>query len=115
VIVVDVGSEHTFAFQIAEFPSPWEYLWNRLLPFRKRVDAPNIAAVLMRATEVGSHQKTDEVKRDADLCLRPPIDEFGVLEFESIDRIVEAGYRYAREKLEQLRSDKALASIFVAT
>ena len=43
----------------------------------------------MRATEVGSHQKTDEVKRAADLCLRPPIDEFGVLEFESIDQIVE--------------------------
>ena len=114
VIVVDVGSEHTFAFEIAEFPSPWEYLWNGLLPFRKRVNAPNIAAVLMRATEVGSHQKTDEVKRDADLCLRPPIDEFGVLEFESIDRIVETGYRYAREKLEQLKGDKALASIFVA-
>jgi NTE family protein/lysophospholipid hydrolase len=115
VIVVDVGSEHTFAFQIAEFPSPWQYLRNSILPFGKRVDAPNIAAVLMRATEVGSHQKTDEVKRDADLCLRPPIDEFGVLEFESIDRIVETGYRYALEKLENLKSDKALASIFVAS
>ncbi len=62
----------------------------------------------------GSHQKTDEVKRDADLCLRPPIDEFGVLEFQAIDRIVEVGYRYAREKLEQIRSDKALAGIFLA-
>jgi predicted acylesterase/phospholipase RssA/CRP-like cAMP-binding protein len=114
VIVVDVGSETTFAFQMAEFPSPWEFLWHRILPFGKRVEGPNIAAVLMRATEVGSHQKTDEVKRDADLCLRPPIDEFGVLEFESIDRIVEAGYRYAQEKLEQIRSNKALAGIFLA-
>jgi predicted acylesterase/phospholipase RssA len=114
VIVVDVGSETTFAFQFAEFPSPWQYLWNGILPFRKRVKAPNIAAVLMRATEAGSHQKTDEVKRDADLCLRPPIDEFGVLEFEAIDRIVEVGYRYACEKLEQIRSDKALAGIFLA-
>ena len=114
VIVVDVGSETTFAFQMAEFPSPWEFLWHRILPFGKRVEGPNIAAVLMRATEVGSHQKTDEVKRDADLCLRPPIDEFGVLEFESIDRIVEAGYRYTQEKLEQIRSNKALAGIFLA-
>src|SRR5262249_36975726 len=114
VIVVDVGSESAFAFQIAEFPSPWQYLRNSILPSGKRVKAPNIAAVLMRATEVGSHQKTAEVKRAADLCLRPPIDEFGVLEFESIDRIVETGYRYAREKLEELKNDKALASIFVA-
>jgi predicted acylesterase/phospholipase RssA len=114
VIVVDVGSETTFAFQMLEFPSPWEFLWHRILPFGKRIEGPNIAAVLMRATEVGSHQKTDEVKRDADLCLRPPIDEFGVLEFESIDRIVEVGYRYAVEKLEQARSDQALAGIFRA-
>ena len=114
VIVVDVGSETTFAFQMAEFPSPWEFLWHRILPFGKRIEGPNIAAVLMRATEVGSHQKTDEVKRDADLCLRPPIDEFGVLEFESIDRIVEVGYRYAQEKLEQIRSNESLAGIFLA-
>jgi NTE family protein len=114
VIVVDVGSNETFAFQIAEFPSPWAFLWNHILPFRTRVEAPNIAAVLMRTTEVSSKQKTDEVKRDADLCLRPPIDEFGVLEFESIDQIVEAGYRYAREKLEQIRNDEALAGIFLA-
>jgi predicted acylesterase/phospholipase RssA len=114
VIVVDVGSNTAFAFPITEFPSPWAILWNYLLPFRNRVDAPNIAAVIMRATEAGSHQKTDEVKRDADLCLRPPIDEFGVLEFESIDRIVEVGYRYASERLEQIKSDKTLAGIFLA-
>ena len=96
VIVIDVGSETTFAFQLAEFPSPWQFLWAHILPFRSRVEAPNIAAVLMRTTEVSSKQKTNEVKRDADLCLRPPIDKYGVLEFESIDQIVEAGYRTRR-------------------
>ena len=69
-------------------------------------------AVLMRTTEVGSNAKTNEVKRDADLCLRPPIDQYGVLEFEAIDRIVDVGYRYAQEKLESLRDDPALAGIF---
>jgi predicted acylesterase/phospholipase RssA len=114
VIVIDVGSEATFDFQITEFPSPWGFLWNRIRPFGHRFVAPNIAAVLMRASEVGSHQKTDEAKRDADLCLRPPIDEFGVLEFESIDRIVETGYRYASEKLAEIRGNQALAGIFPA-
>jgi len=113
VIAIDVGSETTFAFEMGEFPSPWTFLWNSIRPFGSRIDAPNIAALLMRATEVGSHQKTDEAKRDADLCLRPPIDEFGVLEFESIDRIVEAGYRYACEKLEQIKSSNSLGGIFL--
>jgi predicted acylesterase/phospholipase RssA len=112
VIVIDVGSETTFAFQIAEFPSPWSLLWNRLRPFANRLDTPNIAALLMRTTEVGSNQKTTEAKRDADLCLRPPIDEFGILEFESIDRIVETGYRYASEKLAEIRGDEKLAGLF---
>jgi NTE family protein len=112
VIVIDVGSETTFDFAMSEFPSPWGYLWNRIRPFGNRFQTPNIAGVLMRASEVGSHQKTEEAKRDADLCLRPPIDEFGVLEFQSIDRIVETGYRYASEKLEQIKNSTALAGIF---
>jgi predicted acylesterase/phospholipase RssA/CRP-like cAMP-binding protein len=114
VIVIDVGSETTFAFQMAEFPSPWQFLWARVLPFVSRIEAPNIAAVLMRTTEVSSTQKTNEVKRDADLCLRPPIDKYGVLEFESIDQIVEAGYRYAQAKLEELRVGRTLPELFPA-
>jgi predicted acylesterase/phospholipase RssA/CRP-like cAMP-binding protein len=112
VIVIDVGSAHTFAFNITEFPSPWRFLWNRMLPVARRIEIPNIGAVLMRTTEVGSNAKTNEVKKDADLCLRPPIDEYGVLEFEAIDRIVDVGYRYAKEKLEALRGDAALGGIF---
>jgi NTE family protein/lysophospholipid hydrolase len=114
VIVIDVGSETTFAFQLTEFPSPWRFLRASVLPFGGRIDAPNIAAVLMRTTEVGSTQKTNEVKRDADLCLRPPIDKYGVLEFESIDEIVETGYRYAEKKLEELRTGRTLPELFPA-
>ncbi len=115
VIVIDVGSESTFGFQFTEFPSPWQYLWNSILPFRKRLVAPNIAAVLMRTTEVSSVQKTNEVKRDADLCLRPPIDKYGVLEFESIDQIVEAGYRYAQTKLEEMKISQSLSRFLGAS
>lgn len=114
VIVVDVGSETSFAFQLAEFPSPWQLLWAQVLPFRRRFDAPNIGALLMRTTEVSSNQKTNEVKRDADLCLRPPIDGYGVLEFESIDQIVEAGYRYTQTQLAQLKSSHSLPELFPA-
>ena len=112
VIVIDVGSATSFAFRLAEFPSPWQFLWARVLPFASRIEAPNIAAVLMRTTEVSSTQKTNEAKRDADLCLRPPIDKYGVLEFEAIDQIVEAGYGYAQKTLEDLRIGKTLPELF---
>jgi predicted acylesterase/phospholipase RssA len=90
-------------------------LWNRVLPFRSQLEVPNIAAVLMRTTEVGSKQKADEARRDADLWLRPPINQFGMLEFESIDKIVEAGYRYTLQKLEELKSSEERPGIFRAT
>ena len=114
VIVIDVGSEHEFAFKLTEFPSPWRFLRSSILPFAARIEVPNIVDVLMRTTEVSSNQKTREVKRDADLCLRPPIDEYGVLQFESIDEIVEVGYRYAKAKMEELRAEKSLAGMFEA-
>jgi predicted acylesterase/phospholipase RssA len=112
VIVVDVGSDREFTFKFPEIPSPWKFLRSRILPFSKRIEVPNIADVLMRTTDVGSSQKTREVKKDADLCLRPPIDGYGVLEFESLDEIADVGYRYAKEKLAALRSDKSLEDLF---
>jgi NTE family protein/lysophospholipid hydrolase len=112
VIVVDVGSEHEFTYKFPEIPSPWEFLRGRLLPFVKPIEVPLIAEVLLRTTDVASSQKTREVKLDADVCLRPPIDRYGILQFELLDEIVDVGYRYAMEQLAQLRSDKSFEDLF---
>ncbi len=81
------------------------------MPFVKRLDVPTIGAILMRTTEVSSAQQASDVARDADLCLRPPIDDFGVLEFGRINEIVEAGFRYAQQTLLQLRGNPSAAVI----
>ena len=112
VLVVDVGSEHEFTYKFPEIPSPWKFLRSRLLPFVKRVDVPLIAEVLLRTTDVASSQKTREVKQDADVCLRPPIDRYGILEFELLDEIADVGYRYAKERLAALRTDEAFEDLF---
>lgn len=112
LIVVDVGAEHAFAFELTEFPSPWKLLWSHVLPFAKPIAVPNIGAVLLRTTEVSSNQKAIEVKRDADVCLRPPIDAYGVLEFVKIDELVEVGYQYTRQTLESLREHDSLPALF---
>ena len=111
LIVVDVGSEHEFTFKMLEFPSPWQVLRSRL-PFAARIEVPLIAEVLIRTTDVSSSQKTRDVKRNADVCLRPPIDAYGILQFESLDEIADVGYRYAKAKIEELRGEKSLAGMF---
>ena len=115
LIVVDVGSEHEFTFKLPEFPSPWQFLRSRILPFATRIEMPHIIDVLIRTTDVSSSQKTRDVKKNADVCLRPPIDAYGVLQFESLDEIAQVGYRYAKAKMEELRGDKSLAGMFQAT
>ena len=112
VVVVDVGSEQKFTFGLPEFPSPWQFLRSRIFPFSKRIEVPHIVDVLIRTTDVASSQKTRDVKRTADLCLRPPIDGYGALQFEALDEIAEVGYRYAKEKIEELRGQNTLAAIF---
>ncbi len=114
VVTVDVGWEREFSVQELEFPSPWRLLWSHLGPFATPIRVPNIVSVLMRTTEVGSKQKTAEAKADADLCLSPPMEEFGVLEFAKIDRIVEAGYRYAADRLDALSKEGRLPALFAA-
>jgi predicted acylesterase/phospholipase RssA/CRP-like cAMP-binding protein len=111
LIAVDVGSVPAFACSGGEFPSPWRLLWHRIMPFVKRLEVPNIGAILMRTTEVGSAARTAEVVRDADLCLRPPIDAFGVLEFARIDEIVETGFRHAQQALRERHGDPRLAGM----
>jgi NTE family protein/lysophospholipid hydrolase len=115
LIVVDVGSEHEFTFKLPEFPSPWQFLRSRILPFATPIEVPHIVDVLIRTTDVSSSQKTRDVKRNADVCLRPPIDAYGVLQFESLDEIAEVGYRYAKAKMEELRGEKSPAGMFQAT
>ena len=114
LIVVDVGSQHEFTYKLPEFPSPWQFLRSRILPFTARIEVPHIVDVLIRTTDVSSSQKTRDVKKNADICLRPPIDAYGVLQFESLDEIAQVGYRYAKARMEELRGEKSLAGIFQA-
>lgn len=112
VIVVDVGSETEFVFKSREFPSPWQFLKARLFGSGQPVSVPNIVDVLMRTVDVSSSDMTRAAKKNADICLRPPIDRYGTLQFESLDEIADVGYRYARAKLEELRREPAFAPLF---
>jgi len=97
VIAVDVSPEKDVGIDAGGFPSPWKIFWSRVLPFKKRKQVPGILDILMRTTMLASANRTARVKRSVDLYLRPPIDNFGMLDFEKMSEIVEVGYRYTLE------------------
>jgi NTE family protein/lysophospholipid hydrolase len=97
VIAVDVSPEEDVRMAVPAFPSQWSLFWNRVLPGQERIPVPGIVDILMRTTMLASAHRTAQVRRTVDLYLRPPIDHFGMLEFEHMEAIAECGYHYAIE------------------
>lgn len=93
LIVVDVTPGQDLKATCEVAPSPWHILRDRFLS-RPGPGMPGIVDILMRATTLNSVRVAGEVKRDANLYLHPPVEAFGMLEFEAIDRIVAIGYEF---------------------
>ena len=77
-------------------PTAWEILWDRVNPFNKK-RLPSIYKILLRSTMLSS--EVERIRADADLYIRPPVEQFDLLEWKSFDRIVDLGYRTACEQL----------------
>ena len=99
MIAVNVSPEEELPVPPGGIPPQWQIFWSRVLPGRKPLVAPGIVDILMRTLMIGSAYRTQQVARDADLYLAPPVDRFGMLDFDDLDVIVREGYVHAKEKL----------------
>jgi len=110
VVAVDVSSQVDLATnsQYEESLSGWEVLWNLLNPFSTKLDMPHIMSILMRTTELSSIyvQDTLRVKSKVSLYIRPPVEQFGILDFKSLEKIVDIGYQFAKRKIAAWKSSK---------
>lgn len=101
-IVVDVshqGNELTVACDYEDLPSGWRLLWNHLNPFSTFRKPFNILQVISRVATVTSAKDRSEVRKRADLIIEPPVSDFGLLEWDAIDTLVELGYQSTLETL----------------
>jgi predicted acylesterase/phospholipase RssA/CRP-like cAMP-binding protein len=101
-IVVDVshqGNELTVACDYEDLPSGWRLLWNHLNPFSTFRKPFNILQVISRVATVTSAKDRSEVRKSADLIIEPPVSDFGLLEWDAIDTLVELGYQSTLETL----------------
>lgn len=109
VIAVDVTPPVDLA-KIAPYGdglSGWQALQNQFNPFAPKQNLPNLLALLYRTVEIGSvHEQKSRLKQGlADLYLRPPVEQFAMMDHHAIDAIAEVGYRYAREAIAQWQGD----------
>ena len=108
VFAVDVSEQAEFKSTLAQSysVSGWKLLWQRLNPFALTPDLPNILNTLYRTTTVAGVRAIESAKAQADLCFEPPVSQFGVFDWHSVDAIIDSGYRYALDKLDASGSQK---------
>jgi predicted acylesterase/phospholipase RssA len=91
---VDVEADPT----LSECPPAGSLLWRRIV--QDPVDLPSLGDILNRSLACADLAAKSELQRLSSLYLTPPMEEFSFMGGERIDEIVEAGYRYAVEALE---------------
>jgi lysophospholipid hydrolase len=99
VIAVDVGTEVRVSAHptLADCPSGWGLLWDRLA--RRPDRSLPIFVSVTRALTLASDDRVHVACRDADLTLRPPLDDHASTDFKDIDPIADIGFRYASQHL----------------
>ena len=83
--------------------SGWEVLRKRLNPFGDPMQVPSVLSILVRTLDVNGMYRTVAIRHLADLIVPLPVEEFGILEFESYESIVDIGYTATRQALEEWR------------
>jgi NTE family protein len=101
VIGVDVGAERVFTTDMDEAEGP--PFWNLIKRFSRKQKTVNIFQILSRAGMINSATNTAIVREQTDLLLQPPLGDIDLLNWQAFDRAVDAGYRYAIERLSKSR------------
>jgi NTE family protein len=95
IIAVDVSSLSPQSVNYVEIPTPWQVLRGRWWPGAQRHHVPSLAAVMLKATEIGAQLRAQERTQRANLLLQPPVQQYGVTDIKAFDRVVATGYDYA--------------------
>jgi len=108
IIAVDVSPKVDMRQKVSfgDAISGWRILSRGMNPFADSLDVPTIANVLVRTTLLGSSSARASNAQSADICLYPPVDGAGLLEFQAFEGVAEAGYGYAAQELEKWWSER---------
>ena len=110
IFAVDVGSvddetPQAYGDSLSGF---WAVL-NRWNPFSSTVNPPTLSEIQARLAYVSSIGALERAKNTPGCrYLRPPIEQYGTLEFGKFDEIYHVGYQYGKQYLAQLREQGVL-------
>ncbi len=104
---VSVPQDKDFAYD--EIPSLREVLKSKVT--RTSIRYPSIMSVLLRSSMLAAVDRENREALNADLLFSPPIEQFGLMEFTALAKIVEVGYTYAAAEVTAWEQAGRLAGI----
>lgn len=107
VIAVDVGSvDDRTPMNYGDTLSGFWVLFNRINPFSKHPNVPNMMDIQLRLAYVASVHALELAKRTPNVIyLRPPIDDYATLDFLKFDEIYNVGLDYADKLLTRWKEE----------
>ncbi|KAK3398183.1 lysophospholipase nte-1 [Sordaria brevicollis] len=110
IFAVDVGSldDNTPQAFGDSLSGVWAF-FNRWNPFSSVPNPPTLAEIQARLAYVSSVGELERAKTmPGCIYMRPPIDDYGTLDFGKFDEIYGVGYKYGQEFLQKLREKGVL-------
>jgi lysophospholipid hydrolase len=105
IFAVDVGSldDNTPQSFGDSLSGVWAF-FNRWNPFSSHPNPPTLAEIQARLAYVSSVEALERAKAmPGCIYMRPPMDEYGTLEFGKFDEICQMGYKFGQEFLQGLK------------
>ena len=103
VIGVDLGGTESLKVDLAEVPSHWQLLLDRLRPRRwRRYALPSFMGYLINALLLHSMSRQRMAAQGVDLYFKPELGKVGLLEWKKAADIEERGYQHAKAVLDGL-------------
>ncbi|RYP27271.1 hypothetical protein DL768_011257 [Monosporascus sp. mg162] len=86
----------------------WAF-WNRWNPFSSVPNPPTLAEIQARLAYVSSVDALERAKTlPGCIYMRPPIDEYGTLDFGKFDEIYQMGYKFGQDFLKKMKDEGSL-------
>jgi len=97
VIAVDVANVRVADYyEYGASLSGFWLLYNSWNPFVQTVKVPSMGDLNEMLSWVSSERLRKKIMTQVDLFLSPPVQDFGTLEYDKFDEIVQIGYEYAK-------------------
>lgn len=101
IIGVNLLRERDAKYTLDDVPGGMELLRDKLRGKGRRYRLPSLTSLLLNTSTMYSYARQQQSQADVDLYFAPDVGQYGMLEWAQFDRIVEIGYRHAREQLER--------------